>query len=259
MTIQQMKEKKRELGYTNAMISQKTGLPLSTVQKILGGITRSPRRTAIKALEELFAENGKNGYTYQPARHSVVCDPPATYGNAAVQAYTIRDIESLPEDTRAELIDGRIYYMSAPGRIHQEIIVKTLVRIESHITVGHGSCKVYPAPFAVYLDRDIGQDYLEPDLVVVCRPERLCDKGCMGAPDWIMEVTSPSTQFRDYTVKLFRYKAAGVREYWIVNPEKRVVHTYRFGEEEAVEIYSFDEMVPFGIFPGLEIRLADYV
>ena len=259
MTIQQMKEKKRELGYTNAMISQKTGLPLSTVQKILGGITRSPRRTAIKALEELFAENGKTGYTYQYPCHSAVCDPPATYGNAAVQAYTIRDIESLPEDTRAELIDGRIYYMSAPGRIHQEIIVKTLVRIESHITAGHGSCKVYPAPFAVYLDRDIGQDYLEPDLVVVCRPERLCDKGCMGAPDWIMEVTSPSTQFRDYTVKLFSYKAAGVREYWIVNPEKRVVHTYRFGEEEAVEIYSFDDRVPFGIFPGLEIRLADYV
>ena len=76
---------------------------------------------------------------------------------------------------------------------------------------------VYPAPFAVFLNQD-DKTYVEPDVTVVCDADRLDDKGCNGAPDWIVEIVSPGSYRMDYLIKLFKYRTAGVKEYWIVNP-----------------------------------------
>jgi Uma2 family endonuclease len=92
---------------------------------------------------------------------------------------------------------------------------------------------------------------------VICDKDRLDDKGCNGAPDWIIEIVSPSSTRMDYSVKLFKYRTAGVREYWIVNPMKKVVQTYAFEGEEDSNLFSFDDEIPIYIFNGLTIKISD--
>lgn len=170
--------------------------------------------------------------------------------------YTIADIYALPDGERAELIDGQIYDMTPPNRIHQRIATKLTSIIDRYISDNKGSCEVYTAPFAVFLNED-DRTYVEPDVSVICDPQKLNDKGCNGAPDWIIEIVSPSSQRMDYMTKLFKYRTAGVREYWIVDPEEEKVLVYKFGEQEDFMRYSFDEEIPVGIYSGFEINIAD--
>lgn len=172
------------------------------------------------------------------------------------KTYTIEDIYNLPEGTRAELIDGQIYYMAPPSRMHQEISMFLSYSITDYIKQKHGSCKVYAAPFAVFLNKD-DINYVEPDISVICDPSKLDDKGCHGAPDWIIEIVSPSSQRMDYLTKLLKYKTAGVREYWIVNPVTKTVNVFDFHSEEQTGMYSFDDEIPVTIYPGFTIKLAD--
>lgn len=169
------------------------------------------------------------------------------------QIYTIDDIYALPEGERAELIDGKIYYMAPPSLTHQRISGKLHQKIANYIDSNNEKCEVLAAPFAVFLnDDDI--NYVEPDISVICDRSKLDDKGCHGAPDWVIEIVSPSSKPRDYMVKLFKYRTAGVREYWIVDPEKEMVMVYRF-EKETMEEYSFGEDVPVGIYEDFAIKV----
>lgn len=149
--------------------------------------------------------------------------------------YTISDIYALPDGERAELIDGQIYNMMPPGRLHQKISWKLHQAIANYIDSRNGLCEVYAAPFAVFLnDDDI--NYVEPDLSVICDLSKLDDKGCHGAPDWVIEIVSAGSRSRDYMTKLFKYRTAGVREYWIVDPDKQMIMVYGF-EKDMVEKY----------------------
>ena len=169
------------------------------------------------------------------------------------EIYTIKDIYALPDGERAELIDGQIYYMAPPGRNHQRISGYLYNEIYNHIKANKGECEVYAAPFAVFLnDDDI--NYVEPDISVICDPSKLDEKGCHGAPDWIIEIVSPSSKPRDYMTKLFKYRTAGVREYWIVDPAKQMISVYAF-ENDTVEQYNFGEDVPVGIYDGFAIKV----
>lgn len=172
------------------------------------------------------------------------------------QVYTSEDYWNLPDGQRAELIDGRLYAMAPPNRIHQKLLMELSSAIHAHIKEKSGSCEVYPAPFAVNLNAD-DQIWVEPDISVICDKDKLSDRGCEGAPDWILEIVSPYNPKNDYTVKLFKYRTAGVREYWIINPMKKVVQTYIFEGIEESEIYFFDEEIPVHIFDGFTIRLSD--
>ena len=173
------------------------------------------------------------------------------------QKYTIEDIYNLPEDVRVELIDGKIYNMTAPRRIHQEILISICTTIYNHIHEKHRECKVYPAPFAVRLIKD-EQTLVEPDISVICDKDKLDDKGCNGAPDWIIEVISPSSRNMDYFVKMFKYREAGVREYWIVEPEKNRILVYAF-EKEDIREYSFNDRVTSEIFSDLFIDFSEFI
>ena len=155
--------------------------------------------------------------------------------------YTIEDIYSLPDGQRAELIDGQIYDMAPPSPFQQELVMELSATLRDYIKKNSGSCKVYPAPFAVFLNQD-DHNYVEPDISVICDPNRINEKGCNGAPDFIIEIVSPSSQRMDYLTKLFKYRTAGVREYWIVNPMKQTVQTYFFGDVEDSNQYSFDDL-----------------
>ncbi len=156
-----------------------------------------------------------------------------------LESYTIEDIYALPDGERAELIDGKIYYMAPPSTRHQRIISDIHYRIKDYIIKNNGECEVLPAPFAVFLNKD-DKNYVEPDISVICDKDKLTDKGCHGAPDWIIEIISPGNKEMDYFKKLFKYQAAGVREYWIVDPIKEIVMVYRF-EKETMEEYSFGD------------------
>ena len=166
--------------------------------------------------------------------------------------YTIDDIYALPDGERAELIDGHIYYMAPPSRKHQDISMELSSAIKDYIRSHSGKCKVYAAPFAVHLDEKT-DTYVEPDISVICDPNKLDDRGCKGAPDWIIEIVSPGSRQMDYYTKLFKYRTAGVREYWIVDPViKNQILVYDFANGDMTQ-YTLQDSVKVGIYDDLSI------
>lgn len=172
--------------------------------------------------------------------------------------YTEDDYYSIPENIRAELIKGKIYYLASPSRIHQEVLSFLHATIYAYIKEKKGNCKVYPAPFAVKLFND-RKTIVEPDISVICDPDKLTDKGCSGAPDWIIEIISPGNPGNDYVHKLNLYADAGVREYWIADPNGKTVSVYNLesGTFRAVE-YSFEDEIKVMIYEDLSITLREF-
>ncbi len=169
--------------------------------------------------------------------------------------YTVKDIYNLPEGVRAELIDGEMYMMAAPGTGHQRILNYLSTEINLFIRKMDGNCEVFPAPFAVFFNND-DKTYVEPDISVICDKSKLDDRGCNGAPDWVIEIVSPSSRAMDYLKKLFKYQTAGVKEYWIVDPMRKQVIVYRFDADEYSIHYSFTDEIPVGIYDGdLKLRI----
>lgn len=174
---------------------------------------------------------------------------------AQEKLYTLDDIYALPEGERAELIDGQIYMMSPPTRKHQTIARELFSSINSYIKSNSGSCEPFFAPFAVFLNND-DTNYVEPDISVICDKSKLTDKGCSGAPDWIIEIVSPSSRQMDYFTKLFKYRNTGVREYWIVDPDKDRVLVYNFESEDTGD-YTFSDSIKVGIYDNFSIDFSD--
>lgn len=167
--------------------------------------------------------------------------------------YTIDDIYDLPDGVRAELIDGQIYYMASPSTNHQRVVHFFDKAIGNYIDSKNGDCEVFPAPFAVFLNKD-NRNYVEPDISVICDKSKLDDEGCHGAPDWIIEIVSPSSKPIDYYKKLLKYRTAGVREYWVVDMDRTLITVYNFERDEMKE-YPFGEDVPVGIYNDFTIKI----
>lgn len=176
--------------------------------------------------------------------------------SAHEKACTIDDIYALPDGQRAELIDSRMYMMAPPNFRHQKLVMELSAVIHQYIKDHGRNCEVLPAPFAVFLNED-DRNYVEPDISVICDKDKLNDKGCSGAPDWIIEIVSPSTQQMDYGIKLFKYRTAGVREYWIINPTTHIVNVYDFENENGTCQYRFDDNISVCIYRDFSIRISD--
>ena len=170
--------------------------------------------------------------------------------------YTTDYIYSLPEGQRAELIDGVVYDMAPPSRLHQELVSELHYKITSYIKKNNGACKIFPAPFAVFLNKD-DKTYVEPDISVICDKSKLDDRGCNGSPDLVIEIVSPSSRKMDYTTKNALYSDAGVREYWIVDPEKQRTTIYRYEEDAAPMIVPFQQNITVGIYGDLSINISE--
>ena len=163
------------------------------------------------------------------------------------QVYTTDDIYALPDGERAELIDGQIYMMGTPSRIHQKLVGQLSRIIGNYIESNHGSCEIYPAPFAVFIKKDIS---------VICDKSKLSDRGCEGAPDFIIEIVSPSSRRMDYYKKCTLYAESGVREYWIVDPEKQRTMIYRYEDDAAPMIVPFEQDLAVGIYNDFMINVS---
>ena len=170
--------------------------------------------------------------------------------------YTIKDIEELPEGERAELIDGQIYMLATPSTRHQRLSRFLFRKIDSYIESKKGKCEVFYAPFGVFLKNEKwGEDFVEPDLMVICDPNKVDEKGCHGAPDWVIEIVSPSSKMRDYLQKANLYMNNGVREYWVVDPIRETTVVYKHEEEGVQIIHKFGEPIKVGIYEDLEITI----
>ena len=182
---------------------------------------------------------------------------PVQNTSEALKLYTEEDYYNMTGDKPAELIDGVIYDMASPSRAHQEILGFLFASIFNHIHGKGGSCKVYPAPFDVKLSKK-KDDIVEPDITVICDPKKLTDKGCVGAPDWIIEILSPGNPSHDFVRKLNLYQESGVKEYWIVDPMTEEIQVYRpVRRIYRSTTYAFTDKVPSGIFEDLIIDFAE--
>lgn len=235
-----MNERKKELGYSYERISELSGVPVGTVQKVLGGITKTPRYDTLYALEKVLSPY------YQPMmiREGVV-----TYGEKKQGEYTVEDYFALPDERRVELIDGVIYDMASPTLMHQTISMEICAPLRDYIRKKKGKCIAGVAPWDVQLDCD-NKTMVQPDVYIVCDRNKIRNGRLFGAPDFVVEVLSPSTAKKDTGIKTAKYAAAGVREYWIVDARRERIIVYILNEEGYYDIslYTFSDEVPVAIF-----------
>ena len=274
ITVEQMNQRKKYLGYTYEKISEISGVPLSTVQKVLSGITQNPRRETLEALSDAL------GPMQEPARYidaDCACEAQAAYsiyGSLASGVrqyipwkpqgkYTVDDLDLLPEDVRAEIIDGVIYGMAAPTIRHQEILMEITFQVQSFIKSNKGACKVFVAPLDVHIgdtpEKEDRHNSVQPDILIVCDQSKNRVKHYSGAPDFIAEILSPSTSKKDKAEKYRKYKETGVREYWVVDPDACMVMTFDF-ENDKIGYYPFSEPIPVAIYQAkLQIDLGSLI
>lgn len=239
MNIEQMKYYKKLNGYTMAQLSEYSGVPLGTIQKIFSGETKSPRYDTLQALEKAL----------RPKDSDMICEALTEYG-VKEGNYTLDDYYALPDERRVELIDGTFYDMAAPSLSHQAVCMEIGTAVRNYINGKKGNCIVFSAPVDVQLDCD-NKTMVQPDVIVICDKGKLLERCVMGAPDFVIEILSPSTRKKDGFLKLQKYANAGVREYWMVDIKKERVITYFFEEDDVVPvIYVFDHEVPVRIFDG---------
>lgn len=174
------------------------------------------------------------------------------------KSYTVDDIYALPEGVRAELFDGEMVMLASPSTVHQDLLMWLSVKIYNFIQSKGGKCKVFPAPFAVLL-KDDKRNYVEPDISVICDLDKLDKKGCNGAPDWVVEIVSPSSIRIDYYKKLEYYRKCGVREYWIVDYEQQCVIVYNLEQEIKPQWYDFTKTIKPHVFEELTIDFSEFV
>lgn len=276
MTLEEMKRLKQEKGYTMAQLSELSGVPLGTLQKIFTGETAHPRFSTRQAIEKALGGGEPDGKEALPAEErpssveyrfdtdfretesSCVRETTAAYDAKPQKRqgeYTVEDYYAWPDDQRIELIDGAIYIMESPSFVHQRIAGKMLFAIESFFEKKGGDCIPLSAPLDVRLDCD-DRTIVQPDLVILCDRDKIKRWGIMGAPDFILEILSPSTRRKDCIKKLQKYSDAGVREYWIIDPKKRILLTYDFMQDDMPCIYPLTGTAGLALYGGeLQIDL----
>ena len=244
MTLSEMRERKKELGYSYEQIADMSGVPLSTVQKVFSGATQSPRYDTLLAIETVLED-------YSTTR---ISEATYSYGERIAKKqgeYTIEDYYNWPEDERIELIDGVIYHVSMPSIRHQLIVGEVDFVFKSFVKNKKGKCKIFGAGVDVRLDCD-DKTLVVPDIAITCEKDKLRERYLDGAPDLVVEVLSPSTRKKDMTLKLSKYAQAGVREYWIIDPKKETVMVYKFSRDDTADtqvyFYTFANQVSVGIW-----------
>ena len=291
MTIEEIRRRKDELGYSAEQLSRKSGVPIGTLQKILSGQTKVPRYETRMALERALNQSermlnqpekvdnradGKHTYdttvsqatmVRESAAYGSVPDDSSVSGSVAVAGrsmmkrqgdYTLDDYYAWPEDERIELIDGVIYFMAAPTFIHQRFAFHFAYLVQNYISSKGGSCIPMVSPVDVRLDCD-NKTMIQPDVLILCDKSKIRRWGIEGAPEFVAEVLSDSSRKKDLSVKMRKYLNAGVKEYWIFDPKEKRLYVYDFREEGIPGVYPLTGEVGLGLYDGdLKIPLDEF-
>lgn len=278
MNLSQMQYYKEQKGYSLDKLSELSGVPRGTLQKIFSGETKNPRYETLQAIEAVLMPEDPYRVAPQIKSRSLadgeqesgdylqdiengnklpcVAETAPVY-ESKKKKYTLDDYYALPDDQRVELIDGVFYDMGAPSTYHQIIGMELGFHLKSFIKEKGGSCIPLASPVDVQLDCD-NTTMVQPDVLVLCDRSKLIKRCIYGAPDFIVEVLSKSTKKKDTTIKLSKYVEAGVREYWLVDIEKERVLVYFFEGDDYPTIYGRDDEIPVGIFDGeLKIPMTE--
>lgn len=250
MTLEEMKRIKQEKGYTLAQLAEYSGVPLGTIQKIFSGETEHPRYATLKALEKVFTreksvyEYNKESYDPQKVQEAMIYE---VFRSKRQGEYTLADYYALPDERRVELIDGEIYDMSAPTFVHQHILGIIFSMIQNYVLEKGGSCIPLCAPVDVQLDCD-DKTMVQPDLLIICDKSQIYKWGIKGAPDFCLEIISESTSRKDYVKKLQKYTDAGVKEYWIIDPFRKMLFTYNWKDDYIPHMYPLEKSVGVALY-----------
>ena len=172
-----------------------------------------------------------------------------------LELITLEQYEKLAEDKRVEVFEGIVYDMASPSQIHQAISMQLSTVINNYILQRKGTCSIFSAPFDVKLS-DKPLTIVQPDIMIICDKDKLDGKRCNGAPDFIIEIVSPGNPEDDYIRKLYYYKNYGVREYWIVDPRRKII-TVNYFEGNIVSVqYPFDSTIKVNIYEDLYINFS---
>ncbi len=236
MKLDEMKKRKAELGYSNEQISRLSGIPVSTIRKIFAGITKQPRYETLQALDMVLSQaNRFSETTFQ-------------YMTKPQGEYTVEDLENFPEDAYVELIDGVLYSLSSPTIDHQTIASSIWLQLKLHVKNNKGRSIVTIAPCDVHLTENDNKTLMQPDLFITCDRSKIVNGRIKGAPDFVLEVLSPTTKKKDHSIKLQKYLEAGVREYWLIDQDKQKVIVYLLEEDIDTFLYTFDDKIPVAIW-----------
>ena len=194
-------------------------------------------------------------------------EPPGVYGLGNPIRYTYADYLSWMDDKRREIINGVVYNLfGAPTRSHSKISGSLYAKVWNYIFRRKGKCEIHHAPFDVRIPQNGETEdnmiytVVQPDVCVICDPQKLDERGCIGAPDLIVEVQSPSTAKRDLNEKFNLYESAGVKEYWVVFPHDKAITVFllqKNGKYNEGITYGYEGKVPISIFKGLKIDLKE--
>ena len=285
MTVDQMRRLKQQYGLSYEVISKETGIPYSTVSKILMGVTKSPRRDTVIRMDAYFrklrgmsdseemdmmdAEDKDRKATVSGGQKAEklheeanqLIDPGYRFaripGAHTDRLVTYGERESFPRDYRSELIDGVLYDLASPLMEHQDLVRLITRQIDDCIRSVNSSCRVFFAPSDVVLCETDPATVLQPDIYVICRKDLIRNGKYYGAPDLVIEILSPSTKRKDLTLKLKKYADSGVSEYWMVDPGRKkviVCDLTACRDEQSLSdmlyLYGFDQSVPILISKG---------
>lgn len=290
MKIDEIRQRKKKLKLTTYQLALLADLPQGTVSKILTGETKNPSYLTIEkidetlqqeemkarleayitAMQKYFSEHpedednqkkfeeiyrSENNLNDAPIPFAVPKDDDTSiYGNLALQdnKITVSQLHKMGESRELQLIDGSVIISEMAGVSHQRMVKKLGRAISDFIDDNNGNngkCEVFDLGVNVYLNED-EYTLVIPDITVICNPGQIDEKGIQGAPDWVIEVVSPSSRQVDYHKKLYKYMDAGVREYWIVDLDRQMVSVCINGEPMQVTIYAFEDTIPVFIYDG---------
>lgn len=296
-TVSEMKRFINEYGITYGEIAKKSGVPISTIQKIFGGLVKKPRSKTLESLSEVFiyydwknigslaTEDGlytrdqldtigmvaeehqydvlkKNrgisdesySTTYSKGSSAINLDENSTSDIFTQTGYTYNDYTKLelPKGIRVEVLDGKLIKMEAPTTRHQIIAGELFVICRDYVRKNKGKCVPFISPVAVRLGyKEDGSDktVLEPDFLIVCDKNKILGaKTVNGAPDFVVEVISPSNRKYKMYEKMNKYRECGVREYWVIDYDKDKIIKYNFVKDGEIFMYSFADKVPVDIY-----------
>ena len=267
LTLFELKKLQKEYGFSYDEIAKKSGVPLTTVQKIFGGFTASPRRKTLDKLEKAFADVssewklgsamtgrsasgtvGETEYKYRTSDIDVRRAAERLLDAKKQGEFTVDDYHVISDVWRIELIDGVIYDMTSPAVDHQHLVGGIYAQLLACADRRGDGCMPLISPIDVQLDCD-DKTMVQPDVIVTCDKKKVRKRVIFGAPDLAVEVMSPSSRMKDRVTKRDKYRDAGCREYWIVDPAEERVKVYGF--ESGVDgLYTFEQKVPVGISGG---------